>query len=117
MIGKPNASGSTENQPSAADPMADSIQSPDPGNGASLSRDDRPSQEQFQALQQECQRLNQDLALARQERNHLFEALRTLLPTFDGSLTEEEMLAQMAQMEREKPLREFLDELLEDGKD
>ena len=70
---------------------------PEPGRGQELLHD----------LRQEWDKLNRELAQLRQERDQLATALAVL--TWKGcSLTKEEILAQVG---KEKPLREFLNEL------
>jgi hypothetical protein len=70
---------------------------PEPGRGQELLHD----------LQQEWDKLNRELAQLRQERDQLATALA--VSTWKGcSLTKEEILAQVG---KEKPLREFLNDL------
>jgi hypothetical protein len=58
-------------------------------------------------MQREWDRLHQEIAALRTERDQLATALVALLRE-EVTLTEEEILAQMGQ---EKPLREFLQEM------
>src|SRR5438132_13384887 len=60
-------------------------------------------------MQREWDRLHQEIAQLRSERDQLSKALLVLLhDDFDFTLSEEEILAQIG---REKPLREFLLEM------
>jgi hypothetical protein len=64
-------------------------------------------------LEQERDRLNQEVARLRVERDQLARALLTLLPA-EPALPEEEILAQLAQLDKEQPLREFVHEVFKE---
>ena len=59
-------------------------------------------------MQGEWDRLHEEIAQLRSEREHLSKALLALLREDDVPVNEEEILAQIG---REKPLREFLQEM------
>jgi hypothetical protein len=64
-------------------------------------------------LQEERDRLNQEVARLRVERDQLAKALLTLLPA-EPRLPEEEILARLAQIDNEQPLREFIHEVFKE---
>jgi hypothetical protein len=63
--------------------------------------------------EQERDRLSQEVARLRVERDQLARALLTLLPAEPGP-PEEVILAQLAQLDREQPLRQFVLEVFKD---
>ena len=64
-------------------------------------------------LEEERDRLNQELARLRVERDQLAKALLTLLPA-EPALPEEEILTHLAQMDNEQPLREFVHQVFKE---
>ncbi len=58
-------------------------------------------------LEEERDRLNQEVARLRVERDQLAQALLTLLPA-EPAPPEEEILTHLAQGDREQPLRDFI---------
>jgi len=83
-----------------------------PPEGKSANADKR-EQATLLRLEQERDRLNQEVARLRAERDQLAKALLTLLPA-EPALPEEEILAQLAQLDKERPLREFVREVFKD---
>jgi hypothetical protein len=64
-------------------------------------------------LEQERDRLSQEVARLRTERDQLARALLALLPAESGP-PEEEILARLAQLGKEQPLREFVHEVFKE---
>jgi chorismate mutase len=83
-----------------------------PPEGRSANADQR-EQATLLRLEQERDRLNQEVARLRAERDQLAKALLTLLPA-EPALPEEEILAQLAQLDKEQPLREFVHEVFKE---
>ncbi len=74
-----------------------------------LAHADQGAQAAMLRLEQERDRLSQELARLRVERDQLAKALLTLLPAEPGP-PEEEILAQLARLDKEQPLRDFVQE-------
>jgi hypothetical protein len=74
---------------------------------------DQREQATMLRLEEERDRLNQEVARLRVERDQLAKALLTLLPAEPGP-PEEEILARLAQLDKEQPLRAFVHEVLKD---
>ncbi len=64
-------------------------------------------------LEEERDRLNQEVARLRVERDQLARALLTLLPA-EPAPPEEEILAHLAQLDKEQSLREFIHQVFKD---
>ncbi|HZU36359.1 MAG TPA: hypothetical protein VFA18_10650 [Gemmataceae bacterium] len=71
---------------------------------------DQGEQAALLRLQEERDRLNQEVARLRAEREQLIKGLLRLLPA-EPPPPEEEMLAQLARVDKEQPLREFVHEV------
>jgi hypothetical protein len=71
---------------------------------------DHSEQARMLSLEQERDRLNLEVARLRVERDQLARALLKLIPA-EPPPPEEEILAQLAQVDKEQPLREFMHEV------
>lgn len=86
------------------------IGKPTNGNPADA---DQCEQARLRSLEQERDQLKEELARLRHERDQLAKALLTLIPA-EPALPEEEILAQLAQRDKEQPLREFVHEVFKE---
>lgn len=75
---------------------------------------DHREQARTLSLEQERNRLKQEVARLRVERDQLARALLRLIPAGPPP-PEEAILAQLAQLDQEKPLREFVHEVFKEG--
>jgi len=86
-------------------------------NGNSPQRKSANADQREQAtllrLQEERDRLNQEVARLRAERDQLAKALLRLLPP-EPAPPEEEILAQLARVDKEQSLRDFVHEVFKE---
>jgi hypothetical protein len=71
---------------------------------------DHGEQASLRRVQEERDRLSEEVARLRAERDRLLKALLRLLPA-EPAPPEEEILAQLARIDEEQPLREFVHEV------